>query len=922
LFNARSLKNKLSEFSFLLQAKKFDILLITETWLSNLVPDSLICPSSDYNVFRTDRNKNGGGVAILTKSFFQVNKLEIKKTPQINIVGIDILLNNNNKIRILNVYLPPKTKSDNVLEFIFILYDLVSIDYPVLITGDLNFVNIDWNSKLNNKLDLSEKYFLEFIENTKLTQLIKFPTRLNNTLDLILSSTPEIVPDIFNGPPFSTSDHNQIYFSLSVPFSFSNSFNKLKTIYAKGNYSAMEFIFSNIDWKVQFSYIQNYNINSIYICFMELVLYIAESHIPKEYISSVNLPPHIQKIQCYKDQLWKNIHYPNVYEKFLSVSAKLRYEQKKFFRNKEKKLLKNKSQKNIFNYISSQIKSKSSSIPTLINNTEILSNNEQKANSFASYFYSTFTEFENHSPNTIELSSSTIEYIDIEEVEVYHLLSQLPLKANTSPDYINNYLLKKCAGSLTLPITQLFRYSLMTGELPDIWKQSLVKPLLKKGDPRNISNYRPISLTCSLCKIIEKIIHSKLLTFFITNNILPESQHGFLKTKSVTTNLLEAHSDWTNALDSKMNVDIVYFDFAKAFDKVSHTLLIQKLEKIGVKGTLLKWIKNFLSNRTFNVKIEDTYSQSYKITSGVIQGSVLGPLLFLFYVHDLPNFCNVHNVNIKFFADDLKAYICYQKSESTIFLQKFIDNVFEWSVRNGLEISLEKCKVLHLGKFNSFTNYSFNNTTIEKVIDSIRDLGIYTNKNLKWTDHILKITRQAYARLYTLLKAIKSNDPEFLIKMYCSYVRPILESSSQIFNPYIKQDISKLENVQKAALKAIFHRSLRHKYTENLNYENLLIMFKLKTLKDRRLILDLICYHKIIYGLIKINKQYYPQILSGITRKKFKINSQIANTNIKHHFFLDKMARLYPKLPHEILTCTKLSTFRQKLLNFDISKIT
>uniref|UniRef100_A0A914MN57 Reverse transcriptase domain-containing protein n=1 Tax=Meloidogyne incognita TaxID=6306 RepID=A0A914MN57_MELIC len=567
LFNARSLKNKLSEFSFLLQTKKFDILLITETWLSNLVPNSLICPSSDYNVFRTDRNKNGGGVAILTKSFFQVNKLEIKKTPQINIAGIDILLNNNNKIRILNVYLPPKTKSDNVLEFIFILYDLVSIDYPVLITGDLNFVNIDWNSKLNNKLDLSEKYFLEFIENTKLTQLIKFPTRLNNTLDLILSSTPEIIPDIFAGPPFSTSDHNQICFSLSVPFSFSNSFNKLKTIYSKGNYSAMEFIFSNIDWKIQFSYIQNYNINSIYNCFKELVLYIAESYIPKEYISSVNLPPHIQKIQCYKEQLWKNIHYPNVYEKFLSVSAKLRYEQKKFFRNKEKKLLKNNSQKNIFNYISSQIKSKSNTIPTLINNTEILSNNEQKTNSFASYFYSTFTQFENHFPNIKELSSSTIEYIDIEEVEVYHLLSQLSLKANTSPDYINNYLLKKCAGSLTLPITQLFRYSLMTGELPEVWKQSLVKPLLKKGDPRNITNYRPISLTCSLCKILEKIIHSKLLTFFVTNNILPESQHGFLKTKSVTTNLLEAHSDWTNALDSKINVDIVYFDFAKAFDK-------------------------------------------------------------------------------------------------------------------------------------------------------------------------------------------------------------------------------------------------------------------------------------------------------------------------------------------------------------------
>nr|CAD2157734.1 unnamed protein product [Meloidogyne enterolobii] len=354
----------------------------------------------------------------------------------------------------------------------------------------------------------------------------------------------------------------------------------------------MEFIFSNIDWKVQFSYIQNYNINSIYNCFKELVLYIAESHIPKEYISSVNLPPHIQKIQCYKEQLWKNIHYPKVYE--------------------------------------NQIKSKTNTIPTLINNTEILSNNEQKANSFANYFYSTFTQFENHFPNIKELSSSTIEYIDIEEVEVYQLLSHLPLKSNTSPDYINNYLLKKCAGSLTLPITQLFRYSLMTGELPEVWKQSLIKPLLKKGDPRNISNYRPISLTCSLCKILEKIIHSKLLTFFITNNILPESQHGFLKTKSVTTNLLEAHSDWTNALDSKMNVDIVYFDFTKAFDKVSHTLLTQKLEKVGVKGALLKWIKNFLSNRSFRVKIEDTYSQSYKITSGVIQGSVLGPLLFYF----------------------------------------------------------------------------------------------------------------------------------------------------------------------------------------------------------------------------------------------------------------------------------------------------
>lgn len=277
---------------------------------------------------------------------------------------------------------------------------------------------------------------------------------------------------------------------------------------------------------------------------------------------------------------------------------------------------------------------------------------------------------------------------------------------------------------------------------------------LKKGDSSLVSNYRPISLTCTLCKILERILKNHLENFFYDNNIIPENQYGFTKLKSVASQMIETLDDWSNALDNKMCLDVVYFDIRKAFDTINHARLIQKLYNVGVRGKILDWINDFLVDRTFNVSIENAKSVKYVLNRGVPQGSVLGPLLFNFYIADmLDTVKNADEVNIKFFADDLKVYIIYKPNTALpLVLQNFIIDFQHWCAKNDLMIAVDKCNILHLGRNNPNFHYTLGNILIPKVVNYVRDLGFIITPNLKWTVHVKKRCSAAYENFFPFLR--------------------------------------------------------------------------------------------------------------------------------------------------------------------------
>ena len=245
------------------------------------------------------------------------------------------------------------------------------------------------------------------------------------------------------------------------------------------------------------------------------------------------------------------------------------------------------------------------------------------------------------------------------------------------PDNIFPRILIECQYELLTPLYLLFKESLKTGKIPQQWKDATVVAIFKKGSKRLASNYRPISLTCIICKILESIIRDQMLEFFMQNNKISDKQFGFLLGRSCTLQLLYCVHKWINELENDHTVAIFYTDFRKAFDSVSHCKLIRRLEMLGIAGMLLTWVVSFLTERKQRVRVGDMFSDFCDVLSGVPQGSVLGPLLFLGYIDDIVQ--HPSNSEMVLFADDAKMFLNVESNYDIECFQKDIESVCDWA---------------------------------------------------------------------------------------------------------------------------------------------------------------------------------------------------------------------------------------------------
>ena len=278
--------------------------------------------------------------------------------------------------------------------------------------------------------------------------------------------------------------------------------------------------------------------------------------------------------------------------------------------------------------------------------------------------------------------------------DVWHQLTTLDPSKSEGPDGYHPHVLREVKEGVVTPLYLIFKKSLEDGVLPHSWKDALVTALHKKGDKRLPSNYRPVSLTSIICKMMERIIKDHLLQYFIRNKFITSRQHGFRPGHSCETQLIRVLDDWTSALELGHQVDVIYLDLQKAFDKVPHARLLSKLKSYGIGGKLLQWIENFLSNRRQFVHLRGSKSDWINIFSGVPQGSVLGPFLFIVYVNDMPN---VVSSDLYMFADDTKLYRTITSESDCNILQQDLNNVIDWGNMWLTNFNLHKCKVLSFG---------------------------------------------------------------------------------------------------------------------------------------------------------------------------------------------------------------------------------
>ncbi|BHF66187.1 hypothetical protein SprV_0200920300 [Sparganum proliferum] len=346
---------------------------------------------------------------------------------------------------------------------------------------------------------------------------------------------------------------------------------------------------------------------------------------------------------------------------------------------------------------------------------------DEKAEHLSRFFQSVFTRDVAAPADHYNVDDvPTIDSVVLTTAIVQQELLKLKEAKSPGPDEIPAKLLKELAAELAEPLCLLFQASLDEGRLPPEWKTAWISPIHKSGSRASANNYRPVSLTSICCKVMERIIKRELMRFLEQHHLLSNAQHGFRRGRSCLTNLLYCLEQWTRAIDEGNVVHVAYIDFKKAFDSVPHQLLLYKLSRIGVRGKLLKRIENFLIGWSQTVRLGGQQSAEVTVTSGVPQGSVLGPILFLIYIDDC-----IHGLDcdIAMFADDIKLWTVIRNEDDEAKLQANLDRLEQWSGYWLLPFNVSKCNILRIGRTSSAhrQTYYLNHTPLP-VVEVQKDL--------------------------------------------------------------------------------------------------------------------------------------------------------------------------------------------------------
>ena len=478
---------------------------------------------------------------------------------------------------------------------------------------------------------------------------------------------------------------------------------------------------------------------------------------------------------------------------------------------------------------------------------------------------------------------------------------------NPGPDGWPIPIIKSVSEFIAIPLSIIFTKSFNSGILPHDWKNAQVTPIHKKGARNQVCNYRPISLTSIFSKFMESIIKDHLMSHLLTNNLLSAYQFGFIPGRSCTTQLLHVLDYFTQHLDNGNPVDVIYLDFQKAFDSVPHQRLIQKLSSFGVHGKVLHWIKDFLRNRTQQVILNGQKSSSIPVTSGVPQGSVLGPLLFTMFVNDIPS---VVLSPTFMFADDTKIFHFIRNRDDHATLQNDLNLLYDWSVRWQLKFNISKCKHVHFGPVHQFGSYYLNGIEIDSV-ESQKDLGILFDHQLKFHLHTTDVAAKANRLLGLIRRCFDHLNSDMLVKLFVTVVRPTLEYCNSVWGPSLVLDQRKIERVQRRATRLLL--PIRDKpYGERLS------ILQLPSLAYRRFRGDMILLYKILNNYFSSDfSALYTYSNTTTTRghqlKLFKYRSRL---NCRSNYFFNKLINDWNNLPDFVVNANSVNCFKSLIDNY------
>ena len=490
---------------------------------------------------------------------------------------------------------------------------------------------------------------------------------------------------------------------------------------------------------------------------------------------------------------------------------------------------------------------------------------------------------------------------------VEEVLKHLKNSSSPGPDEISQRVLKETAQEVSLPLSILFNNSMMSSIVPTDWRRANVVPIYKSGSKGEPVNYRPISLTSVVVRVMERILKNKMLLHLRINKAINPSQHGFLPKKSTSTNLNEYLEYLTRKIDDGQPVDVLYLDFSKAFDKVPHGRLIQKLSCYKFPKNLINWIAAWLKQRKQRVLVNGVFSDGCDVISSVVQGSVLGPILFLIYINDIDNCINNKEGIISKFADDTKVAKVVTNDETAAEMQQIIHKLENWCKNWGMLFNIKKCCILHFGHSNKKYEYKMNEQNLEAKSNQ-RDLGVIISNDCLPATQCALAAKKANQVLGQVNRSFSCKTKEIMLQIYKVFVRPHLEYAVSAWSPWHRKDAEILEKIQRRATRRM--SDIRGTYPQRLQ------QLGLTTLEERRERGDAIEVFKYVRGfldveketLFKTNNTEHPKTRHQHTFMPLAVPR--ANLDLRKNFFTVRGAKLWNSLPSVLRESKTINKFK------------
>ena len=924
---------------------------IVESWTKPYILDAQL-NLDNYQLFRSDRVKSKNGGSLL----YILNSIPIEKTVSFddNTCNAVICLSNKCKCIIISLYRPPNASNESFTRLLNFIEDFSTKHNEQnklrnFIFGDFNFPGVTWVSETRCPTSpISFSQLLSFMEKNFLTQYVSKGTRIKNILDLFLTDDPTFV-ELIQVEKVNFSDHNLIKI-------FTTNFDNLNTkssrcqlteIYNLPDFSKLNLETSKIE-KIQ----QDFAMTD-----WKTLLEIPFDKFPEEFNKKVyNI---LQRNTKLKNQTKRIVGYRSIRKmnrKIRRYKTKLLYCQgdpkTTIYKNKiatleskkKKQLLvekkteetravsKIKSDSKYFFSYAKRFKQVSYSPNILINqHNETLTDPKSIANTLQQQFVSVFSTPLNIENNTTpdDIINPTFPFpseLNIVKSDIISAINEIKASSSCSKYDIPAKVFKTYKNTLWVPLQMFCIKSFETCQIPPSYKTQTIIPIHKKGDKTNPENWRPIAITPHPIKIFERVIRKRLSDYLEKNKILNENQHGFRKNRSCSTQLISHTYNIFNYLINGSEVDCIYLDYSKAFDKVDHNLLLVKLRQLKISKKYIDWLGCFLKGRVQTVAIGNHFSFPATVKSGVPQGSVLAPTLYTTYINDLPK--DIKQCDILTFADDTKLISKINSVEDTIALQNDLNSTFKWSSENNMILNDSKFEMINfkpavdqtsltslksLPFCNQFRGYYLSNKTEIEPTHYVRDLGIFIDSDLSWSVQIFKMCKKARQISAWILNTFHTRDRVPMVTLFTTMVRPIVEYCCEIWNPHKIKDIVKIENLQ---------RSFTFKITgmQDLNYYERLQILNLLSLQRRRETLIILNIWKIKHKLLpnSINLQFKEHNRSlackAILPPLPRVNKAL-QTKFEESFVI-RGAKLWNSLPPPLTQLESLGQFKAALKKY------